>query len=135
MTRRWPRRSPARCPRCRANPASPPASSTRSAPLAGERFPQANLGGRWFDDVHGVGWRLVTDDPAAGDLDPALVDWLGSIGGAVVEVADTAPDLSAWFRAHDVRWALQRPDFHLYGTATDAAAAADLVEHLRRRLT
>jgi 2-polyprenyl-6-methoxyphenol hydroxylase-like FAD-dependent oxidoreductase len=22
------------------------------APLAGEQFPQANLGGRWFDDVH-----------------------------------------------------------------------------------
>ncbi len=68
-----------------------------SSPLAGELFPQANLGGRWFDDVHGAGWRLVTDDPAAGDLDPALVDWFGSIGGAVVDVADTAPDLTAWF--------------------------------------
>jgi 2-polyprenyl-6-methoxyphenol hydroxylase-like FAD-dependent oxidoreductase len=104
------------------------------APLAGEQFPQPNLDGRWFDDVHGVGWRLVTDDPAAGELEPALIDWLGSIGGAVIQVADTAPDLTAWFDRRDVRWALQRPDFHIYGTATDVGGAADLVEHLRSRL-
>src|SRR3954471_22860124 len=41
-----------------------------TAPLAGEQLPQANLAGRWFDDVYGAGWRLVTDDPAATDLDP-----------------------------------------------------------------
>jgi 2-polyprenyl-6-methoxyphenol hydroxylase-like FAD-dependent oxidoreductase len=105
-----------------------------SSPLAGELLPQANLGGRWFDDVHGVGWRLVTDDPEARDLDPALVDWLSVIGGAVIEVADTAPDLGAWLRKHDARWALQRPDFHIYGTAADTAGAADLIEHLRAHL-
>ncbi len=105
------------------------------APLAGELLPQANLGGRWFDDVHGAGWRLVSDDPAAPDLDPTLVEWLGSIGGAVVEVNDKAADLTDWFRQHGVRWALQRPDFHLYGTATDMTGAAQLVDHLRRRLT
>jgi flavoprotein hydroxylase len=106
-----------------------------SSPLAGERLPQANLGGRWFDDVHGAGWRLVTDDPSARDLEPGLVGWLRSIGGAVIQVADTAPDLTAWFREHDVRWALQRPDFHIYGTAADVAGAAELVEHLRHRLS
>ena len=31
-----------------------------------------------------------------------------------------------WFDDHGVRWALQRPDFHLYGTATDAAGAGRL---------
>ncbi len=107
----------------------------QGTPASGERFPQANLDGRWFDDIHGAGWRLVSDDPAAADLDPATVEWLGSLGGAVVDVGDRAPRLTAWFREHDVRWALQRPDFHLYGTATDAVAAAELVEHLRRRLT
>ena len=105
-----------------------------TSPLAGELSPQAHLGGRWFDDVYGAGWRLVTDDPAGGDLDPALVDWLASIGGAVISVADGAPDLAAWFRKHDVHWVLQRPDFHIYGTATDGSGAAELVEHLRARL-
>ncbi len=105
-----------------------------AAPLAGERFPQANLDGRWFDDVHGAGWRLVTDDPAARDLGADLVDWLRAIGGAVVQVADTAPDLTAWLRDHDVRWVLQRPDFHIYGAAADTAGAAELVDRLRRHL-
>lgn len=105
-----------------------------SAPLAGQLFPQADLGGRWFDDVHGAGWRLITDDPAAADLDPALVAWLGSIGGAVVPLMGSAPELSTWFRTNGVRWALQRPDFHLYGAATDVGAAAELVAHLCRHL-
>jgi hypothetical protein len=38
-----------------------------------------------------------------------------------------------WFTEHDATAALQRPDFHLYGTATSAAGAATLVEHLRTR--
>jgi 2-polyprenyl-6-methoxyphenol hydroxylase-like FAD-dependent oxidoreductase len=105
------------------------------SPLAGEMFPQANIGGRWFDDVHGAGWRLVTVDPAAGELDPGLVEWFASIGGAVVQVGDTSPDLTAWFRERDGRWAMQRPDFHIYGTAVDGTAAAGLLEHLRRRLS
>jgi len=101
---------------------------------AGELFPQGNLDGRWFDDVHGAGWRLVTVDPDAADLDPSLVHWLVSIDGTVVDVRGAAKDLATWFAANDVRWALQRPDFHLYGTAVDVAGAAELVEDLRRRL-
>jgi flavoprotein hydroxylase len=104
------------------------------SPSAGMSFPQADLGGRWFDDVHGAGWRLVTDDPAAGELDPLVLEWFRTIGGALVSIGETAPELSAWFRRHDARWALQRPDFHLYGTAVGAASAADLVAHLRQRL-
>ncbi len=94
-----------------------------SSPLAGERVAQANVGGRWFDDVYGAGWRLVTDDPTARDLEPDLVDWLGSIGGAVIDLADTAPDFTTWLREREVRWVLQRPDFHIYGTATDVDGA------------
>ena len=106
------------------------AESTR----AGELFPQGNLGGRWFDDVHGAGWRFVTVDPDAADLDSSVVDWLDSIGGTVVDVRDNAPDLAAWFVNNDVQWALQRPDFYLFGTATDVVGAAKLVADLRRRL-
>jgi hypothetical protein len=104
------------------------------APLAGELFPQGDLDGRWFDDVHGVDWRLVTVDPGAAGLDPGLVDWFGAIGGTVVDVADTARDLAAWFDAHDVRWALQRPDFHLFGAAADPTGAVGLLADVRRQL-
>ena len=92
------------------------------------------MSGILFDEVHGAGWRLVTDRSAEPVLPGALADWFGSIGGAVVDLGDTAPALSAWFAEHGVRWALQRPDFHLYGTAEDVAGASDLVDHLRHRL-
>jgi 2-polyprenyl-6-methoxyphenol hydroxylase-like FAD-dependent oxidoreductase len=107
------------------------------APLAGRLFPQAELADGWFDDVHGVGWRLVTVDPdaAAFSPDPVLADWFAGIGGAVVDVRDRATDLQAWFGAHGVRWALQRPDFHLFGAAADLAGAAVLVAEVRRRIT
>jgi flavoprotein hydroxylase len=102
---------------------------------AGELFPQADLDGRWFDDVHGAGWRFVTvgDEPDAIDL--GLAAWFESIDGAVVSVPTTTADLTRWFDAHGVTWALQRPDFHLFGTAVDGAGANDLLAELRRRLT
>jgi 2-polyprenyl-6-methoxyphenol hydroxylase-like FAD-dependent oxidoreductase len=104
------------------------------APLAGDLFPQADLGGRWFDDVHGPGWRLVTLEPGAAGLDAALVDWLGTIGGTVVDVTGVAGDLSRWCADRGVRWALQRPDFHLFGAAADPAGATALLVDLRRQL-
>ena len=109
----------------RTSPASRAGVVHPSSPLAGELFPQANLGGRWFDDVHGAGWRLVTDDPAAGDLDPAprrlaRLDRRRRGRGRWHARRTSRPGS----RQHDVRWALQRPDFHIYGTATDAAGAA-----------
>jgi hypothetical protein len=33
-----------------------------------------------------------------------------------------------------VTWALQRPDFYLYGTATDATAASTLLSDLHSQL-
>jgi 2-polyprenyl-6-methoxyphenol hydroxylase-like FAD-dependent oxidoreductase len=104
------------------------------APLAGEPSLQPCLDAGWFDDVHGAGWRLVTTEPSADPLDADLVAWFESIGGAVVVLAGAAPDLAAWCEQHEVRWALQRPDFHLYGAAADAAAATTLLEHLQERL-
>ncbi|HEV7720130.1 MAG TPA: bifunctional 3-(3-hydroxy-phenyl)propionate/3-hydroxycinnamic acid hydroxylase [Iamia sp.] len=108
-------------------------------PQAGELFPQADLrprgarhlvGSRLFDDVHGAGWRLVTAAADPAPLDPELVEWFAGIGGTVV----AAPEMDDWFTRHDVRWALQRPDFHLFGTATDTAdpLLADLRQQIRR---
>ena len=103
------------------------------SPHRGALFPQGTDGGRPFDDVHGADWRLVTlDDPNAVDAD--LAAWFASIGGAVVGVADDDADHRRWFAEHDVTWALPRPDFHLYGTAADAAGATDLLTRLRAHL-
>jgi hypothetical protein len=102
------------------------------SPHAGELFAQLVLDGRHFDDVHGAGWRFVTEAAEAevSALDPDLVDWFADLGGSVVAgVGD------AWFADHACGWALQRPDFHLYGTATDARSASSLLDDLRGRIS
>jgi resorcinol 4-hydroxylase (NADPH) len=113
-----------------------------ASPHAGHLFVQGRVDGRPFDDVHGAGWRLVTLGGDATGLDPALVGWFTAIGGRVVALADRDPAnpdpvYARWFAEHEVTWALQRPDFLLYGTATDAdAAGADrLVAALRHHLS
>lgn len=107
------------------------------SPPAGELFPQAVLrsGGarhqptsRLFDDVHGAGWRLVSADGDTDGIDAELAGWFASIGGAVVAV----PEMADWFAHHAVRWALQRPDFHLFGAAADHPD--DMLADLRRQI-
>jgi hypothetical protein len=97
-------------------------------------FPQGEQDGRWYDDLFGLGWQLVTDDAEWKGLDPVLLTWLSGIGGTVIPLATSSTDLAAWFEMHDVRWALQRPEFYLFGTATDLDGAAALVAELRRQL-
>ena len=53
------------------------------SPLAGERFPQCEVGGRPFDDVHGPGWRLVTVD-GPDTVDPGSVEWFGSCAPVIL---------------------------------------------------
>jgi hypothetical protein len=107
------------------------------SPHAGNLFVQGAVGGRPFDDVHGAGWRLVSCGPAAGEVSAIaddLVEWFGAIGGKVVTIDGTDPVLGRWFDDHGTGWALQRPDFFLYGTATDAAGAGQLLTDLRTHL-
>jgi hypothetical protein len=103
--------------------------------LAGEQFPQGTVDGRRFDDVHGVGFRLVTTDARVAELDAALAAWFGTVGGAVIDVSGRSDDLAGWFARHGIGWALQRPDFALYGTATDLDGATALLTGLRDLLT
>lgn len=92
------------------------------------------MDGRPLDDVHGVGWRLVTVDGDAAAVDPAVLDWFAGIGGRLVVLDRADPTTDRWFGDHPVAWALQRPDFHLYGTAATAADATELLGHLRSEL-
>lgn len=105
---------------------------------AGRQFVQGGDGGRLFDDAHGLGWRLVAlglDVEAVGAGERA---WFESVGGRVVAVDGTDPVYGRWFAEHDTVFALQRPDFYLYGTAAGPAGAtsllADLHDHLEREI-
>src|SRR5581483_10301167 len=105
------------------------------SPHAGQLFVQPTLDGELLDDVCGAGWRLVSVDPEADALDPILRDWFSSIGGRVVSLPGGERVGAEWLSRHGVTWALQRPDFYLYGTAIDARGAKELLADLRSQLT
>ncbi len=98
---------------------------------------RAGVRGR-FDDVVGVGWRLVTAGDVRVDADVAA--WFAGIGGVVVAVGaddgvtDVEGTYTRWFEEHDVVAALQRPDFSLFGTARAGAGATGLLDALRHQL-
>lgn len=114
------------------------------SPHAGHLFVQGTVDGRLLDDVHGAGWRLVTDlaDPIDdridrhidSHIDRAAIDWFATIGGRVIQLAEPDATHRRWFDEHETHVALQRPDFYLFGTATTLPAAADLIDDLRRQL-
>jgi flavoprotein hydroxylase len=104
------------------------------SPHAGSLFVQGIVAGRRFDDVHGAGWRLVTSEPEPIALDRDTAAWFASIGGRVATVPADDPVYGRWFAEHGATSALQRPDFHLYGTATSPSGGAALVHDLRTRL-
>jgi hypothetical protein len=60
--------------------------------------------------------------------------WFESIGGRVVALAHPDPLFIRWFSEHDTAYALQRPDFYLYGTAPTAKMATTLLAELRHDL-
>jgi hypothetical protein len=114
-------------------------------PHAGHLAPQGLVGcaganGR-FDDVVGRGFALLS--PAA---DPAMLlppngaAFFRSLGGVSAHVApggpvdDTQGTYAKWFTDHRVGVALQRPDFHIFGSAPTIDGTATLVESLQRML-
>jgi hypothetical protein len=105
------------------------------APYAGELMAQGNVGGRPFDDVFGVGWRLITVENTAHARQTAGLDWFESLGGRLVVLDRPDAILTRWFAERGASWALQRPDFRLYGTATSTEEASELLEALRHQLS
>jgi 3-(3-hydroxy-phenyl)propionate hydroxylase len=111
---------------------------------AGELFIQGMVAQRGrsgrFDDVVGSGWVLLSrsGDPVD-QLDAGLADWFASIGGIGVGVGASGPVIDVdgtyeeWFARAGVDVVLQRPDFYLFGTASDGDANA-LVRDLRHQL-
>jgi 3-(3-hydroxy-phenyl)propionate hydroxylase len=95
-----------------------------------------------FDDVLGRGFALVSrdGDPGAA-LDPELRAWFASLPGITAHVGpeaaleDEGGGYARWLSAHGAAVALQRPDFHVFGTAPRLDGANALVAELRRRIT
>ena len=118
-------------------PALPPIEAgiiDPGSPQAGHLFPQGWVDGKLFDDVHGAGWRLI----AVGDtpkIDDEVARWFDTIGGRVVTVAADDPVYGSWSATHSCTAALQRPDFHLYGTAADPSQTSALLSGLRDRIS
>jgi flavoprotein hydroxylase len=104
------------------------------SPQAGHLFPQGKLDERLFDEVHGAGWRLIAVGGTP-ELDDDVARWFDSIGGRVVTVAADDAVYGSWFAEHACTAALQRPDFHLYGTAADISQTGALLSGLRDRMS
>jgi len=102
-----------------------------ASPGAGEFFPQPRVDGGLFDDLHGVGWRLITLGPTTAPIDPARKKWFESIGGRCVTLRRCDELGSPWSETLGVTHVLQRPDFYVYGSASDATGASALLEGLR----
>jgi len=106
-----------------------------TAPHAGRQFVQGRVGGRLFDEVHGNGWRLVVLGASVEAVGSNELAWFESIGGRVVRLADPDPLLVGWFAEHATSYALQRPDFYLYGTAQTEEQTTTLLGDLRAHLS
>jgi hypothetical protein len=104
------------------------------SPHAGAHLPQGVDGDRPFDDVHPPGWRLIGVRSDGGSIGKEERRWFESIGGRVVEPGIPDVTLTRWFAEHHTTWALQRPDFYLYGTADSAGSATSLLAHLHSDL-
>jgi hypothetical protein len=127
-------------------PAIGPGIQLAGDPLAGHLSPQSEVRrgdtvGR-FDDVVGRGFTLLSPhgDPASA-LPPDLAMFFTSLGGVSAQVApgatidDVHGRYARWFSDHGVAVMLQRPDFHIFGTAPTIDGAGGLVRALRGALT
>lgn len=119
-----------------------PGCFAAGSPAAGELFPQDRVGRDGvtglFDDVVGSGFALLSPegDPAR-HLDPEQAAFFAALGGVCAHVGEDGPiaDLDGgyrrWFRERGVAVALQRPDFHVFGTASSLSGVTSLVSALR----
>ncbi len=126
-------------------PAIGPGILLAGDPLAGHLLLQGEVrhGGTTgrFDDVVGRGFTLLSPhgDPAD-SLPSELGAFFATLTGVSAHVApgaavdDVHGRYATWFGEHGVGVVLQRPDFHIFGTAPTIGGTGTLVEALRHAL-
>ncbi len=114
-------------------------------PAAGDVFPQARVRAAdgaegLFDSVVGEGPCIVGREPAAlAALPPGARAAWAALGGRIAlagegeapgatQVTPLTEIYAAWFAARDCTVAVVRPDWYVYGTATDGAGLRALLE-------
>jgi 2-polyprenyl-6-methoxyphenol hydroxylase-like FAD-dependent oxidoreductase len=124
------------------------------APHAGEFFPQGTVRSihrtGLFDDVLGPGPSIIARGDALDSLSTAELDGWDRLGGRVARIVrnDEAPaddgvvigieDLDgvygAWFDTREVEAAIVRPDWYLFGAATDGEEIGRILTTIDRAL-
>jgi 2-polyprenyl-6-methoxyphenol hydroxylase-like FAD-dependent oxidoreductase len=112
---------------------------------AGRLFPQASVrtdaGERLLleDTIDGGGFTLYAlDADPASLLDADAAGYLRRLSASFVELdggLDAPNAYGAWLAAHECTIALVRPDFYVFGTASTAEEASELVRRLRSALS
>ncbi len=101
-----------------------------ASPGAGTLFPQPRLrNGELMDQVHGCGWRLVSD---------GLIHLDAPKRAAFIDLAQEPEAdgvVAAWMARHRVHVAMVRPDHYVFGTASDARGVAGLLVARHAALT
>jgi 3-(3-hydroxy-phenyl)propionate hydroxylase len=122
------------------------------SPESGSILPQptVHVGGsaNRLDDVTGATVRAVAIEPLSPGEREALLNALTPLGGVLVQLGETGMSesgltsaidnedvLACWLRAAGRRIAIARPDHYVYGTASTATEAVELLRGLRAGLT
>lgn len=105
-----------------------------SSPGAGTVSWQGTMAGEWLDEVVHPGWRLLALGAGVDAVDPAERRWLEQLGGTAVEVTEPGEGLAEWFAMLGATFVLVRPDYLVFGSATDAQGASALLADLREQL-
>ncbi len=93
-----------------------------------------------MDERLGRGWRLILSADAPAPEADALVAWTDRHGlrswrlGGNPGDAEADGVMAAWLDRHQCRAALLRPDHYVYGTASDAAGLAALLQQAAQAL-
>jgi 3-(3-hydroxy-phenyl)propionate hydroxylase len=97
-------------------------------PAAGKRFIQPRIAGQLLDTVTGGGWQLFVMDADAATRAVACCGVRAPglrINTVDISLLDDGGELRRWLESQKVRAVLVRPDFYVYGTATDPETLVD----------